>query len=54
MTWWCHLAHRRFWKLEEQFVDRFGFIEYWVCTRCHRRWTVTLPPIDTPSCLRSP
>ena len=44
MDAWCHLAHRRFWKVEERFVDEFGIIEYWVCALCHRRWTMSLPP----------
>ena len=47
MDVWCRLAHRRFWTLEERYVDAFGFIEYWTCTLCRRRWTLTLPPIES-------
>ena len=46
MRVWCLAAHRRFWRVEERFVDAFGMIEYWVCAVCHRRWSVSLPPID--------
>ena len=45
---WCRVAHQRFWKVEERFVDRFGMIEYWVCALCFRRWKISLPAIQTP------
>ncbi len=44
MDAWCRMAHRRFWQLEERFVDTLGVIEYWGCALCHRRWTLKLPP----------
>lgn len=46
MRVWCRTAHRRFWRVEERFVDPLGMIEYWVCSLCHRRWTITLPPAE--------
>ena len=48
MTVWCRTTHRRFWKVEERFVDTLGIIEYWACTLCHRRWTLSLPPAKLP------
>ena len=45
MEIFCRTFHRRFWRLEEHFVDNLGVIEYWACEMCHRRWTVTLPPV---------
>ena len=44
----CRVAHRRFWKVEERFVDALGMIEYWVCTLCLRRWSIPLPPVKIP------
>jgi hypothetical protein len=49
MVVWCRAAHRRFWVVEERFVDTLGIIEYWVCSLCHRRWTLSLPPAKDPS-----
>ena len=49
MPVWCQLAHRRFWHMEERFVDAFGIIEYWNCTLCRRRWKLTLPPLTLPT-----
>ena len=37
--------------MEERFVDAMGMIEYWMCTMCHRRWTVSLPPIESHAAL---
>ena len=48
MNAWCRAAHRRFWQVEERFVDAFGLIEYWVCTLCHHRWKIVLPPVKIP------
>ena len=48
MHTWCRVAHQRFWKVEERFVDQLGMIEYWVCTLCHRRWKISLPAIRHP------
>ncbi len=47
MDVFCRIAHRRFWQVEERFVDSLGIIEYWVCALCHRRWTLTVPPSQT-------
>jgi hypothetical protein len=49
MRVWCQTAHRRFWRVEERFVDALGMIEYWVCAMCHRRWTIALPPAPSPT-----
>ena len=45
---WCRVAHKRFWKVEERFVDQFGMIEYWVCALCFRRWKISLPAVKSP------
>ena len=41
----CRTTHRRFWRVEERFVDTLGMIEYWTCDLCHRQWSVALPPV---------
>ena len=43
MELWCRTAHRRFWRLKEQFVDAVGAIEYWSCEICGRQWSISVP-----------
>ena len=51
---WCRAAHRRFWQVEERYVDTLGAIEYWICTLCRRRWQVILPPVKSPQHAQRP